>query len=91
MRREIDKWRSGRVLGHVTGWITGGNLIVYGLASLIAMFVTDAVVAVTVARMLSGQRLGQGRVLWTRLAGATAFTIYAAIGIYGILGVEQAT
>ncbi|GAB3061451.1 hypothetical protein GCM10027053_24690 [Intrasporangium mesophilum] len=60
------------------------------IASLIAMFVTDAVVVVTIARMLGGQRLGRGRVLWTCLAAATAFTIYAAIGIYGILGIEQA-
>jgi hypothetical protein len=75
---------------HVAGWITGGTGIVYGIASLIAMFVTDAVVVVTVARMLGGQRLGRGRVLWTCLAAATVFTIYSAIGIYGILGVEQA-
>lgn len=50
------------------------------------MFFTDAVVVVTVARMLSGRRLGRGRVLWTCLAAATAFTVYAAIGIYGITG-----
>ena len=91
MRKKIDKWRSGRVMRHVTDWITRGSGIVYGFASLIAMFVTDAVVIVTVARMISGQRLSRGRVLWTCLAAATAFTIYAAIGIYGILGVEQAT
>jgi hypothetical protein len=89
MRKKIDKWRSGRVMRHVAGWITGGTGIVYGIASLIAMFVTDAVVVVTVARMLSGQRLGRGRVLWTCLAAATAFTIYAAIAIYGILEIEH--
>ena len=89
MRKKIDKWRSGRVMRHVAGWITGGTGIVYGIASLIAMFFTDAVVVVTVARMLGGRRLGRGRVLWTCLAAATAFTIYAAIGIYGILGIEH--
>jgi hypothetical protein len=36
------------------------------------------------------QRLGRGRVLWTCLAAATAFTVYAAIGIYGILEIEHA-
>jgi hypothetical protein len=90
MRKKIDKWRSGRVMGHVTGWITGGTGVVYGIASLIAMFVTDAVVIVTVARMLSGRKLGRGRVLWTCLAAATVFTIYAAFGVYAILGIEHA-
>jgi hypothetical protein len=90
MRKKIDKWRSGRVMRHIAEWITGGNGVVYGIASLIAMFFTDAVVVVTVARMLSGRKLGRGRVLWTCLAAATAFTIYAAIGIYAILGIEHA-
>jgi hypothetical protein len=90
MRKKIDKWRDGRVMRHVAHWITGGTGVVYGIASLIAMFFTDAVVVVTVARMLSGRRLGRGRVLWTCLAAAIAFTIYAAIGIYAILGVEHA-
>jgi hypothetical protein len=90
MRKKIDKWRNGRVMRHVAGWITGGTGIVYGIASFIAMFVTDAVVVVTLARMVRGERLGRGRVLWTCLAAATAFTIYAAIGVYGILGIEHA-
>jgi hypothetical protein len=90
MRKKIDKWRSGRVMRHVAGWITGGTGVVYGIASLIAMFFTDAVVVVTVARMLSGRRLGRGRVLWTCLAAATVFTIYAAFAIYAILGIEHA-
>ena len=90
MRKKIDKWRSGRVMRHVAGWITGGTGIVYGVAALIAMFVTDAVVVVTVARMLGGQRLGRGRVLWTCLAAAAVFTVYAAIGVYGILEIEHA-
>ena len=90
MRQKIDKWRSGRVMRHVAGWITGGSGVVYGIASFIAMFVTDAVVVVTVARMLSGRALGRGRVLWTCLAAATVFTIYAAVGIYAILGIEHA-
>ena len=75
---------------HVAGWITGGSGVVNGIASFIAMFVTEAVVVVTVARMLSGRALGRGRVLWTCLAAATVFTIYAAVGIYAILGIEHA-
>ena len=90
VRKKIDKWRSGRVMRHVVGWITGGTGVVYGIASLIAMFVTDAVVVVTVARMLSGRRLGRGRVLWTCLAAATVFTIYAGLALYAILGIEHA-
>ena len=90
MRKKIDKWRNGRIMRHVAGWITGGTGIVYGVASLIAMFVADAVVVVTVARMLGGQRLGRGRVLWTCLAAATVFTIYAAVAVYAILGIEHA-
>jgi hypothetical protein len=90
MRKKIDKWRSGRVMRHVADWITGGTGVVYGIAALVAMFFTDAVVVVTVARMLSGRRLGRGRVLWTCLAAAIAFTVYATIGIYAILGVEHA-
>jgi hypothetical protein len=39
-----------------------GTDITRSSTSLIAMFVTDAVVVVTVARMLGGQRLGRGRV-----------------------------
>jgi hypothetical protein len=90
MRKKIDKWRSGRVMRHVTGWIAGGTGVVYGIASFIAMFITDAVVVVTVARMLTGRRLGRGRVLWTCLAAAIVFTIYATIAIYAILGIEHA-
>ena len=90
MRKKIDKWRSGRIMRHVTEWITGGTGIVYGVASFIAMFVTDAVVIVTVARMLTGRKLGRGRVLWTCLAAATVFTIYAAFGVYAVLGIEHA-
>jgi hypothetical protein len=90
MRKKIDKWRSGRVMRHVADWITGGTGVVYGIASLIAMFITDAVVVVTVARMLSGRKLGRGRVLWTCLAAAIVFTIYASFAIYAILGIEHA-
>jgi hypothetical protein len=41
-------------------------------------------------RSTSGARLGRGRVLWTCLAAASVFTIYAAIGICGILEIEHA-
>jgi hypothetical protein len=56
MRKKIDKWRSGR-MRHIADWITGGNGVVYGIASFIAMFFTDAVVVMIVARMLSGRKL----------------------------------
>ena len=41
--------------------------------------------------MLSGRKLGRGRILWTCMAAAIVFTIYATIAIYGILGIEHAT
>ena len=90
MRKKIEKWRSGHVMHHVVGWITGGSGAVYGIASLVAVFFTDPVVIVTVARMLSGQRLGRGRVLWTCVAAAIAFTVYTAIGIFALLELEHA-
>jgi hypothetical protein len=90
MRKKIDKWRSGRVMRHVADWITGGTGVVYGIASFMAMFITDAVVVVTVARMLTGRKLGRGRVLWTCLAAAIVFTIYATVAVYTIFGIEHA-
>ena len=77
-------------MSHVDGWITGCSGVVYGVASLVAVFFTDRVVIVTVARMLGGQQLGRGRVLRTCLAGAIAFTVYAAFGIFAVVEIEHA-
>ena len=75
VRERIDKWRGGRVMRHVVGWITSGSAFLYGLAA----FLASPVVLVTIARMIGGQEAGRARVLWACAASAILFTVTVGV------------
>jgi len=79
VERRLEKMRAGRVMRHPAAWITDGSDAWFGGAAAL----TNAITAVTVAHMVTGQPVAQRRV---RIASVSFAALVAGLGaLLGIL------
>ncbi len=77
VEKRLEKMRKGRIMRHPVEWITSGSDRKFAYAAIL----TNAVVAVTLARIIGGQPVGEKGV---RLA-SVSFSLFAA-ALFAFIG-----
>jgi hypothetical protein len=86
IRAKVERWREGRMLRHIVGWISGGSALMY----IIAAVLTSPITTVTVARLIGGKTVGKSRILTACVAYSVFLVGIATIVALMFLEGEQA-